>query len=384
MSLWIQQGYGKSDKIERLAAEGVARGLVASPADEDRNALQDTVRRAQELGLEVLLDPQTYVGSITGGTARCHESHGLGFDRVHWGTNPTEIAAQVSAVIDAHHALGLERICSPTCVQRGFNDAWTTLAIQYARATVDLIPNSYVSVVFEEAALNDWQRVEDWLDVVTTLDSIGFYLIVVRSATDYPQPWDPTRLSNLLRMVYRLGVLNRYEVVLGYSDMEGLLAQVAGATGFASGWFYTLRAFTELKWQPSSGGRAAKPRVTSAPLLSSFRVEGEADLLARSPIGVRVFPDVDTRERIVPSAPDWSLPDSWHQHLVSVGNLANDLEAQGTLRARRRRLWELLDAGSILFEEARDEALPLPAHYQTRLRVFRTALAEFEARESPA
>lgn len=384
MSLWIQQGYGKSDKIQRLAAEGAVHGVILSPADEERATLADTAASARANGLDLLMDPQTYVGTISGGTGRCHESHGLRFDQVHWGANPAEISDHVAAVIAAHEAVGLDRVCSPTCIQRGFNDAWTTLAIQYARATVDAVEDAFVSVVFDEAALSDWRGIEDWLDVVTTLNASGFYLVVVRSSTDYPQAWDAARLANLLRLIYRLSVLNRYRVVLGYADMEGLLAQVAGADSFGSGWFYTLRAFTELKWQPASGGRSAKPRVTSPSLLTSMRVEGEGALVARSALASRAFPEEGVRERMGLDAPDWSLPESWFQHLVALGSLADGLHQEGSLAAQRLRLSQLLDDASTLFDELNAARVPLPTPYQTRVRVYRAALAEFEAREAPS
>lgn len=384
MSLWIQQGYGKSDKIDRLADTGAIKGVILSPGDEEQVALTATATAARDQGLELMLDPQTYVGSIAGGTARCHESHGLNFGRVHWGLNPTEIGNHVDAVVNAHRALGVSPICAPTCIQRGFGDAWTTLAIQYARATVDAADDVYVSVAIEEAALSDWRPVEDWLDVVTTLDARGFYLVVVRTSSDYPQPWNPTRLANMLRLIHRLRVLNDYEVVLGYSDFEGLLAQAAGARAFASGWFYSLRAFTELKWQPSSGGRAAKARATSPPLMTAFRAEDEGSRLARSALAGQVFPDADLEDRLSREPAGIALPESWLQHLEVLGEEANALEAAGSLRSQRQRLRGQLDDAVSLFEALRDENVLLPPFYQTRVSSYLAAVAEFEALENPA
>lgn len=384
MSLWIQQGYGKGDKIDRLAAAGAISGVILSPADEEQANLRATADTARSLGLDVVLDPQTYVGSITGGTARCHPSHGLDFGRVHWGLNPTEIGDHVSAVWSATQAMGISTLLSPTCIQRGFTDAWTTLAIQYARTSIDVADEVYVSVVVEEAALGDWRQIEDWLDVVTTLDARGFYLIVSKTSRDYPQPWNTTRLSNLLRIVHRLAVLNGYQVLVGYSDFEGLLAQVAGAKAFGSGWFFTLRAFTELKWQPSTGGAPGRARATSGPMLTPFRAEDEANRVAQSSVAALAYPDAALRDQLTRSPGSVSIADAWSQHLLELGSMATDLEAAGSLTNQRQELRRRLETAVSLFEDLRSQNVPLPAQYQTRVSAYLAALAEFESLESPA
>lgn len=384
MSLWVQQGYGKGDKIDRLAAVGYVSGVILSPADEEQGTLRSTAHAARGLGLEVVLDPQTYVGSITGGTARCHPSHGLDFGRVHWGLNPSEIGRHVEAVAAAHEALDISMLIAPTCIQRGFTDAWTTLAIQYARAALDVADDVYVSVVVEEAALGEWRPIEDWLDVVTTLDARGFYVIVSRNSREYPQPWNTTRLANLLRVIHRLAVLNNYEVIVGYSDFEGLLTQAAGARAFGSGWFFTLRAFTELKWQPSTGGAAARARATSGPMLTPFRAEDEANRVARSNVADRAFPDAALRHQLARDPGSVSVADSWLQHLIELGGIAAEVEAAGSLTNQRQELRRRLENAISLFEDLRSQNVPLPALYQTRASAYLAALAEFESLESPA
>lgn len=384
MSLWVQQGYGKADKIDRLAGSSSVAGVILSPADEEQGTLRATADAARGLGLEVVLDPQTYVGSITGGTARCHPSHGLDFGRVHWGLNPADIGNHVAAVIAAHRALDVSTLIAPTCIQRGFTDAWTTLAIQYARAAIDAADEVYVSVVVEEAALGDWRAIEDWLDVVTTLDARGFYIIVSRGSRDYPQPWNTTRLANLLRLVHRLSVLNGYEVILGYSDFDGLLAQAAGARAFGSGWFFTLRAFTELKWQPSSGGAAARARATSGSMLTPFRAEDEGNRIARSAAADRAFPDPTLRDQLARDPGSLSISESWLQHLTVLGGIASDLDGASSLTSQRQQLRRRLEGAVSLFEDLRSLNVPLPAPYQTRASAYLAALAEFESLENPA
>jgi hypothetical protein len=61
VSFFAQHGYGKSDKLDVLAAAGVLGGVILSPADETIDALQGTVRAMAGRNVETLLDPQTYI-----------------------------------------------------------------------------------------------------------------------------------------------------------------------------------------------------------------------------------------------------------------------------------------------------------------------------------
>ena len=82
--------------------------------------------------------------------------------------------------------------------------------------------------------LADWDRIA-WLDVLTTLDVAGFYLVVGRRKAVYPpMPWERGNLFNLLRTIFTLSVVNEYEVVWGFADVDGLMGLAAGADAIAA------------------------------------------------------------------------------------------------------------------------------------------------------
>jgi hypothetical protein len=383
-SFWVQQGYGKSDKIERLYEAGLLGGVLLSPADEEQPALQTTHDSTPDVG--VLLDPQTYVYSIPGGTARCHESHGLNFTNLNWGMPASEVDALVQAVIAANDRLGITGLVAPTCVQRSFNDVWTSLALSMARTTISVVGGKrrvYVSAVIEETALSNWEDVANWLDIVTGLDADGFYLIVDRvNQGSYPGLWDPSRLTNLLRLIYSLSELNEYEVLSGYSDIEGVLQVAAGASGSAAGWFYSLRAFSDSKWQPSSGGRQAVPRAFSTGLLTPFLAIGEGEQVARSELGEDAYPDEDVREVLTGNPEGWSLSNAGYHHLGALAMIVNDVAGRGAVPAR-------LDAAETRLQDAHGRlvsleqmGVPFSGPYRQRLETFLGALAAFRALEN--
>lgn len=379
-ALWAQHGYGKGDKLDALQEHDRIVGVVLSPGDEDRNGLEATIASMSDV--RVVLDPQTYVYSIPDGTARCHSSHGLEFPDLHWSAPPVEISAIADAVVAANAALQLETVIAPTCMQRSLSDVWTSLALQLVRATLSSADTPvWASVVVDEAALSNWRDIEAWLDTATTLDVEGFYLVVNRPTRSYPQAWEPTRLANYLRLIYSLAELNGYTVINGYSDFEGLLTLAAGADGHGSGWYYTLRQFVESKWQPSKGGRAASPRVTSSRLLTPLSVSGEAELIVGSSRARQVLPSSEVRQRLGDDPDSWSLADSWSQHLMVLARMSSAIGEHAELSDRADELTRRIDRGRKELAQLSQEGVVLPGTYDTRLRVYGEALSEFRESE---
>ena len=52
----------------------------------------------------------------------------------------------------------------------------------------------YASVVIEETGLANWAAIEQWLDVVTALPVVRFYLVPSRHGS-YPFSWETTALD---------------------------------------------------------------------------------------------------------------------------------------------------------------------------------------------
>lgn len=337
MSFFAQHGYGKSDKLDVLAAAGVLGGVILSPADESIDALRGTARAMARKNVETLLDPQTYVYTIPNAVGRCHSDLGLDFGSIYWGSiTPADIETQVEAVIAANAAIATTGpVIAPAPRQGTFGDLWLPVALQYARTTNARAGGRAVlaSVIVEEAALGDWNAIERWLDVATTLELEGFYLVIGRR-TPYPAAWDRVALCNLLRIIYRLRILNEYRVVVGYADTGGLAAIAMGADAIASGWNYRQRHFLSERWVPRAGGQAPVPRVTSGPLMSALLGLGEMDAASRSAIGPQVLPDDVLRGRLASRPESWSNPQAVVQHLEVLSGVVADLEAVGDVPAR--------------------------------------------------
>lgn len=381
MTFWIQHGYGKASKIEAAARTGLLTGVILSPADEDRHALEPTARMIRGLGAECLLDPQLYIHSISGAVARCHESNGIDFGDISWFVSPAEIANHVSKIVTTNRILGINSIIAPTPYQASFGDVWTPLSLQYARATIDATDDPvYISLVAEDSAFSDWDQTLRYLDALTTLDAAGIYLVVGTSGKTYPLSWEPDRLANILRVVYTLSVYNQYEIVWGYSDLAGVLGVAVGATGAATGWFHSLRMWTAEKWVPKSGGRQANPRVFVRPLLSAIGRNDEAVSIARTSEGRRAFPDQQEWRNLRSEEP-WGIADSWNQHLTELAKLHQKVDQALSVAECVASFRQSLEDAMNLFDDVIEAGAAVDGSHHGRLAVLAEALDKFVTEE---
>ena len=381
MTFWIQHGHGKAEKINAVADTGFLTGVILSPADEERPTMEATVDMVRGHKAEPLLDPQLYVHTIAGAAARCHESHGLDFGEISWFASPEEIGNQIEAVVAANRNLGIDRIVAPSPYQTSFNDVWTPLSLQYARATIDAADHPvYISLVAEAAAFSDWEQTLRYLDALTTLDATGIYLIVGTSDRTYPLLWEPERLANVLRVIYTLAELNHYDIVWGYSDIAGVLGLASGASGAATGWYNSLRMWATGKWIPRSGGRQANPRIFVEPLMSAIERNSEGVSIARTSHRKRAFPDQDLRQGLRSEEP-WGIADSWQQYLVAMAQLHQSVDQSLSVSDRINDLRQRLeDAVDLLDDVIVAGAAVDPAH-AGRLTALINAIDAFATEE---
>lgn len=381
MSFWIQHGAGKSDKIERIRNAGLLDGVILSPAHEDRPALKVTIDAVRAPGVRIVLDPQLYVHTIGGGAAARHKSHGLEVGSVHWSADTKAVRQHVKDVIGANAKLGTDLVLTPTPLQSSFIDAWASLALQYARGVADAIPGErvLVSVVLEETGLDDWDAVADWLDIATQLEVAGFYIVIARQSGTYPgSAWKPARLSNLLRLIYRLRVVNEYEVILGYSEVEGLAAVAIGA-GMATGWSHRLRRFAESQWQTGGFGQPPTPRIFSERLLSAITVTDAQSLFRSGPpdlVGATVA------ERAQVEKGGWGTTETRTQYVEAMARCAGRFAA-GTLDERLDRFTKAITRARSDFV-ARSATLAGAPRYEALLAPYSVALKELRANEGLA
>jgi hypothetical protein len=383
----VQHGYGKSDKIDVVATLASVSSVILSPTDEERGTLALTVSKLKDRGIRPLLDPQTYL--YTAGVdlaGRCHGGHGLDFSPIRWSQSPREVEKVIAAVGTANSNLGIDAIIAPSILQSSFEDIWTPLGIQYARAAAEAWPEKkvYASAVFEEMAFGGWEQINDWLDEITTIDLAGFYLLTNhRSAAPYPATgWDADRLANAMRLIYTLTEINNYELIWGYADIEGLLGIAVGATGTATGWHNSLRRFSVDKWRPKSGGAQPIPRRFVNSLLSPLRLDGELNAISKMGVGALLEGSEADQffQNWIDNSDLWKRDVAQKHHMISVAGLVDDLTNLSIPR-RLDTIHEWITASLRLFQTFSDQNLVFERGYVTKLRVLSRAIENFREAE---
>ena len=278
MTILAQHGWGKSNKIERALSNNSINGVILSPRDETPSNLAGLLSEIEDTNpdAERFVDPQFYVGTIL-------SSRDGNLDKYpHYRRNlvptsfsPTETSTMVTATLDWQNALNVSATLSPTVIVDDLGSQWAQIALMLAQETIrqhDGKRPLLISLVLSEETLRQRVPVEEWLDYITTLEVNGFYLLVKRSSGTYSQQYEPDVLASLLRICYSLAELNQYRIFAGYTDFSGLLLHAVGVEGTASGWSQGLRQFGLRRFLPVSGGRPARARYSSSPLLNSIYV----------------------------------------------------------------------------------------------------------------
>jgi hypothetical protein len=344
MLLLAQQGYGRSDKIERGIRDGSLSGVILSPRDTSADALPTFVTSLrQEFGdeLEILFDPQFFASVIPDATDRHlpeYPYYRPGLSRSNF-LSATDVSRFVRSSISYQASLDLTSIVSPTVMFDSFSESSCQTALQLAAESTSMYDEIgsdrqlLLSFFMGEAALADTDSVYEFLDIATGWQADGFYLVVEPTNTGYPNTIDSERLANLMYVVYSLGEINEKEVVVGYADFEGLLVGAAGATSMATGWYSGLRQFSRSRWLPSTGGRAPNARYSSSPLLNSITVVPE--LLAAHRVGLLDACLSDTEYDISfqganPADVAWPRPEQCLQHWAVLSALIDQTESSST------------------------------------------------------
>ncbi len=282
MTLYIQHGHGKSTKITEAFDDGVAGGVIFAARNERVDKLDAYIEKLREGydNLDVLFDPQFYVSTLVPANDRYLSEEYPYYQPGRTASSfigPSKLSEFAKSTLDFQCERDLDRLISPTVIANSLSDRWSQIALQLADASLEYHaglpepPPLLLSLVISEAALDSRQDVDTLLDTLTTWDTKGFYLVIVRDDPAYSQHFDPERLARLLYLVHILSARNDYEVVCGYSDFVGIPLTAVGATAFAAGWYHSLRQFHEkafLKRKP--GGQPTRLRYSSLPLLNSI------------------------------------------------------------------------------------------------------------------
>jgi hypothetical protein len=391
MSLLAQHGFGKGDKTQRGLDGRHIAGVILSPHDEHRTDLGAYVAElaASARRPQIIIDLQVYVSLLPG----ANEGKLPEYPYYHSNLSLRDFTARniqryVREALDFQRVLPVTHIVSPSIIQESFSDRTSQVALSLAQESIEYWSGIQgetrpllISVVFSENALSTHDQVAEFLDTVSLYETAGFYMVIDRNDTVYSQDFNRERLSEFLKIIYSLA-RSHFRVVCGYSDFLGGIYTAFGAEATATGWNQKLRRFNSSKFIPSRGGRPARDRYSSLPLLNSiFLTELDAcqdagylrTVLSNTPHD-RIFDGTSS-----PSGLSWSQVTATLHHWATIASLQaqasgaqirDRLQTISRMITQARSLYAELGRGGVTFE---------PQNGPSHLRSWADALATARA-----
>lgn len=388
MSLLAQHGYGKSNKIEKAIDTGDLSGVILSPKAESPQKLIDysTELHAKFPTARVYFDPQFYIcglqGDVTAGKLLEYSYYIGGLTRASLSV-PSNLKKYSQNVLNFQTALNVNALFSPTLAFDSFDGRESQTAISLAYESIDAAGTSdlYISFCIHENAFRNTAAMEDFLNVISLLDTKGFYIIIERSSsTDKSTTINPAALSNILKFIHTLSEINSFDVIMGYSDLLSVLFATVGHSDFCCGWYNNLKMFSESNFRPSSGGRRPRKRYTSGILMSSLLLVPEITTLNRIGIASQIMTESPYNNIVSPSLDDTSWTDeisclhNWH----ILNSLLLDIDACSSVPAKLNYLTEKIFQASQLYRKINERFPSLDAKSNnSHLNTWLAAISDF-------
>ncbi|MGD2095105.1 MAG: hypothetical protein PVH77_08885, partial [Phycisphaerales bacterium] len=364
---------------------------VISPQYEKPDKLRSFVLtlRKNFANKDVIIDPQFYVGALQG-----PKKEGRLPEYPYYRSNltrrslrsPKNISLFVKDSLDYQMTLNVTHLITPTVLFNGIDEPFFEFSLQLAEASIEHYstlskpPPLFLSLVMSEDILKKRSSTDLLLDEITLYQASGFYIVIDHSLSSYEPQFNHMILSNLLYLTYSLSQLNNFKIIFGYSSFVGLLLHAVGATSTACGWFGTSRKFSLSRFRPSSGGRPARPRYSSIPLLNSILVTPE--LSACSDVGlldkVLTGTSFDGIFRSNTTTAQWSIETSTLHHWEALTGATQVILKQGDTTNRLHYLLDSIEHARSLYVSLRKKGVQFEVRSaEAHLEKWEMAISEF-------
>lgn len=391
MSLYAQIGYGKGQKVEKGIIDKSISGIILSPKDETPQRMKDFIMNISKdsPNVEILFDPQFYVGAFTGevseGKLEQYPYYTPGLTRSNLSI-PKNIKLYASNTIEFQRELNLKKLVSPTIFFDDFSSKESQIAVSIAYESIDLTDSPkelIVNLCINENAFRSYEKMNEFLDIISLLDVRGFYIIVDRSnPTPKNSHIESTILTNLMTFCYSLSKLNEYEVILGYTDMLGVPLMTTGITAIASGWHNRLKMFTASSYQVSTGGRRPRKRYTSESLMNSILINPELSAIYSTGKITDVLSNTKYDSLLIPNYNDtgWSDEASCLHNWFVLNKLITDVKNESNLTMRLDLVIEKILKANHLYRTLGSRIPFDNKSNNSHLNIWLTALNEYRNR----
>lgn len=389
MGIFAQDGSRAGTKILNGFVEGEIEGVVLSLMSRSPENLIAQVETFQEEnpGLHLMIDNHAHA-SVFPETDKHGKIPLYGL----YDMNVTAFELQdddklnsiVEGTLDLQNNLGIPILTSPSLAMQEFNDANSQISLKmydksiaYMKSNVTGSKKLYLTLVFSEQALNQKHSMAQMLDRLSLLDADGFYIIVQRQKNDSGMWSSSDTLASLMYLVNSLHG-NEYEIIMGYTDLYGILLAAVGADHIASGWFQTLRQYSRNFYVNSSGG-PGNALYPSEGVLSSLYINpdlrniinSEGDF-ATKVVDEKYGASLLTNPETAPWSDEAYALEQWRGLKSIVAGFTDDVDANlSTLEGH-------IDSAQSVMAEIRAASIPIDDRHNDRhLEVWKIAIEKY-------
>lgn len=281
-----QDGYQGRNLLRRGLAEGALDGVVLSPRYHAPNEMIDVGTELASTGAFVVVDPEFQLSLVPDAALLQLSAYPYFAPNLSRRSFSGRIISDVVAsCLRFQMDCSCSALLTPSLELASSRDWMSQVVLAMNEEAVaqrdSLVPVPlYASLCIGEALLASDDQVDELLDMVTTLEVAGFYIVAARARQDpmWSCPGADVMFGNLL---YISAILrsNGFDVLLGYSDIGGALAIAAGAGSIATGWFKSQRHYCADAIVASGFGRQPRKAYASAPLMTWVFLEPDLDVI---------------------------------------------------------------------------------------------------------
>ncbi len=322
MELYLQSGWGMMELCCELCQECAQNTTILSPRDLTEEQLISLSARLNELGGQVLLDPQFYLPRADHHRLIAHSYWPEDYDTQ--GFNNGLRQEMIQALVELNGQLMTENIIVPGERAETIDDQWLESQAGFLEAARNASDKPLIlTVCLSGDAVRSQEQINLFMEEAEQSAAFGYYLVLERPGFAYIVD-DPIWLANSLDLAVGLRKLNS-NVILGYSNHQQLIMSCAGANAIASGTWMNVRSFFPDKFR-ADYEEEIRRRTTwyyCPQALSEYKL-AFLDIGFRLGLQEELLPDPPTTfaeplfEVTQPSASGWREPEAFRHYLMAL------------------------------------------------------------------
>lgn len=249
MEFFLQFGYGMMDHSRSLIREWGKGTVILSPRDLSDQQLRKLANEINELGGNVLLDPQFYLPHADHARLCSHDYWPNEYESLGFWSGP-DLKKLLTQLASLNSALGSKQFILPGLFAPIIDDLWLsqqkTILEEAERLNLDNT-KLMATIALGSDAIRNVAQVHALLEESSSWLVGGIYLICEHPQGSYLVN-DPSWLANVLDLIAGFRLRNR-QVVVGYCNHQMLVAASASASAIASGTWMNVRSFPPEKFK---------------------------------------------------------------------------------------------------------------------------------------